>query len=272
MMYNPGGPAGLVLLAGASGSIWGVMAALLAWLILNKRFLRPEVVSVWMRQLGFILLLNVFISMMPNISAAAHLGGGAIGFMTGCLLHAASWNSAAPLRTLAKLLLWTAPAILVGALMLVMETDPRWQRLTVQVQRQEQGGGIDALRRELIPVLDQIQTALEELDTEWQKMDAARAANPDAKQAADLHDRLGELNTQIREVRAAIANPAAEEIEILLRAARQLLDARSHLIFQLQKGCQAGAKWSPEDARELRELRRRERDAAENWKKISRVR
>lgn len=77
-----------VLLAGASGAIWGGMASELAWLLLNRGYLPPDLVARGLRQLGTVIFLNVLISMLPQISAAAHFGGGAYGFLAGVLLNA----------------------------------------------------------------------------------------------------------------------------------------------------------------------------------------
>lgn len=75
------------LLAGASGAIWGGMASSLAWLLLNRSYLPPDLVSRGIRQLGTVIFLNVLISMLPQISAAAHFGGGAYGFLTAVVLN-----------------------------------------------------------------------------------------------------------------------------------------------------------------------------------------
>jgi rhomboid protease GluP len=65
--------------AGASGALWGLMTSYLAWVFLNREYLpgalSPERLRAWLS----VLLINVFISMMPGISAAAHFGGGAVG-------------------------------------------------------------------------------------------------------------------------------------------------------------------------------------------------
>jgi membrane associated rhomboid family serine protease len=74
--------------AGASGAIWGVLACLPAWLMLNRRHLPQRLVSEWMRQLISVLVINAVISFLPGISWAAHFGGGAAGFVVAVLLNA----------------------------------------------------------------------------------------------------------------------------------------------------------------------------------------
>jgi membrane associated rhomboid family serine protease len=68
--------------AGASGALWGVMASMFTWLLLNRRVLPPALVSMWQRQLLFTFLLNLFITFnVANISKGAHFGGGLVGLI-----------------------------------------------------------------------------------------------------------------------------------------------------------------------------------------------
>jgi membrane associated rhomboid family serine protease len=74
--------------AGASGALWGIMGSMAAWIVLNRRYLPPALASGWMRQLLFILLLNVAITFgVPDISASAHFGGGIAGAAVAVPLH-----------------------------------------------------------------------------------------------------------------------------------------------------------------------------------------
>jgi rhomboid protease GluP len=73
--------------AGASGALWGMMVSMAVWVYLNRRFLPRPLVSSWLGQLGMLLILNVIISMLPDISAAGHFGGGFGGLVAGVLLH-----------------------------------------------------------------------------------------------------------------------------------------------------------------------------------------
>src|SRR5262249_18819459 len=74
-------------LAGASGAIWGLMAALPTWLMLNRAYLPQRLVSDWMRQLISVIIINAVISFIPGISKEAHFGGGAVGAVVGVLLN-----------------------------------------------------------------------------------------------------------------------------------------------------------------------------------------
>lgn len=66
---------------GASGAIWGLMAAGIALAVWPKGVI-PKAMADGMRSRAFSMLaLNVVISMMPGIDMSAHLGGGAVGFV-----------------------------------------------------------------------------------------------------------------------------------------------------------------------------------------------
>src|SRR5947208_15592918 len=69
--YNPGEGGKVTVLAGASGALWGVMTSEVVWLLLNRSHLPPGDYRYWISQLSFTLLLNVGVSMLPNVSAAA---------------------------------------------------------------------------------------------------------------------------------------------------------------------------------------------------------
>ncbi|WP_149108850.1 rhomboid family intramembrane serine protease [Limnoglobus roseus] len=73
------------LLAGASGAIWGLMASLVAWLLLHRQHLPPQVVNQSLQRLGILFVINIAVSFVPGVSWAGHFGGGIIGFVVACL-------------------------------------------------------------------------------------------------------------------------------------------------------------------------------------------
>lgn len=71
-----------VLLAGASGALWGVLVSVVVWLIRYRGDLAPGVAGEWGRKLALAVLLNLMLSFAPGISIEAHLGGGLAGAAT----------------------------------------------------------------------------------------------------------------------------------------------------------------------------------------------
>jgi membrane associated rhomboid family serine protease len=66
--------------AGASGALWGILASMVTWILLNRRYLPGALVSGWLRNLLFVFVLNVLITLgIPGISKEAHFGGGFVG-------------------------------------------------------------------------------------------------------------------------------------------------------------------------------------------------
>jgi rhomboid protease GluP len=120
--------------AGASGAIWGVFASLLPWILLNRRYLSRDRATSLLRNLLVVIVLNVFISMLPGISAAAHFGGGAAGVLAGAALNEQRFGRGA-LRWLAGLFVLLMPVICVGVV--VLQTHGRtWEQLDFK-HRQE---------------------------------------------------------------------------------------------------------------------------------------
>lgn len=77
----------LVASVGASGAVFGVFGALLAFLLRRRSLLMPEVVKPLRRSVITVVLFNVaFGFTVPGIDNAAHLGGLLAGFLGGLLL------------------------------------------------------------------------------------------------------------------------------------------------------------------------------------------
>ncbi len=113
------------MLAGASGAIWGVLASLLAWLMLFRNELLPDVAGEWARRLWLAFLLNAGVSFLPGVSWEAHLGGGVAGFVASGLLNALR-TGPQPRRLLALVFFLALPVICVGGLMASMQRSPAW--------------------------------------------------------------------------------------------------------------------------------------------------
>jgi len=114
-----------VVLAGASGAIWGVVTSLLAWLLLHRRILGPDITSQWARRLAPALFLNIAVSLLPGISWEAHLGGAVVGFLSAGLMHAMREGPLSQ-RVGALVLLLAIPGICVGGLSLAMKSGQAW--------------------------------------------------------------------------------------------------------------------------------------------------
>src|SRR5262249_32000193 len=95
-------------IAGASGVICGLVAAVAMWLALNHRYLPRRMVRRASIQLILTGGLITAISLLPGVSGAGHLGGAAGGAVAAILLHLHRFGSA-PVRVLALAVLLALP-------------------------------------------------------------------------------------------------------------------------------------------------------------------
>jgi len=119
-----------VLGAGASGALFGLMSSLTVWIIFNRKYIGRQA-TAWLRRLGLVFVLNMFISSLPGISASAHFGGAAVGLVAAVLFMAQrfrhgilSWLSLAGVLAL--------PVICIGAVLEAQKRDERWDSLDFQ--------------------------------------------------------------------------------------------------------------------------------------------
>jgi membrane associated rhomboid family serine protease len=156
-------PSGVpVILAGASGAIWGLMGALLAWFLLYRSELPTDLADDWGRRLGFAFLLNAGVSLLPQVSWEAHLGGGVAGFLAAGLFNAVRF-ARGPRRLVAAGLLLLIPAGAVAGLVTAMRAGEAWALLRPRVVF-AQPQPTDGRAREAAQL------------AEWVKPDAAKAA------------------------------------------------------------------------------------------------
>jgi rhomboid protease GluP len=70
-----------VLLAGASGSIWGITIATLAWLVRNLALVPKPVALAWIHKILIVAIMNIMVSFYPHINLWCIIGGGISGFV-----------------------------------------------------------------------------------------------------------------------------------------------------------------------------------------------
>jgi hypothetical protein len=120
--------------AGASGAIWGILAAYAVWILANRRYLPGPMASRMLRQVIFVFVINVALTFgVANISASAHFGGGAIGAITALLLH---WHRYGGFlqRRLAFLGVVAIPVLCITAVVEAQRLDPHWQEARLRLR------------------------------------------------------------------------------------------------------------------------------------------
>jgi membrane associated rhomboid family serine protease len=212
--------------AGASGAIWGMMTALAAWIILNRGSLPPPLVSAWLRQLLFLLVLNVAIGFVPNVSMAGHLGGGAVGAIAAILLHYQRFGKGM-WRWLGIIALVVLPIVCVGTVAQASRVDKRWNALFGEKERQE-------MNEQLLPAARKVEQNTEaaylgQVKAVWMKHSTRRTPE-EVNQALTKMD---EMRTDLTEVanRFRAAGPyRSTRIEDARQTQVQLLEAWTKLL------------------------------------------
>ncbi len=136
-------------LVGASGALWGGMASLAAWVFLNRDYLPRQLLRSWASNLLVVFAINVGISFIPGISAAAHFGGGAAGLVCAFLLHGQRYGGFAT-RAASVLALAALPVLFVMALAAARERTPAAKEQAGQIREKED-------RNDLNDVLPEVQ-------------------------------------------------------------------------------------------------------------------
>jgi rhomboid protease GluP len=232
--------------AGASGALWGLMTSYPAWLFLNRRHLPGPIDPGFLRNLVVVFLVNIFISTMPGISAAAHFGGGAAGIVAAALANAERF-SVGPVRWLAALGMALLPVVCVGALVREMQTDPQWARLVKREAHRRTAEEIATFNEEWLPP---IRDKMKKADKVW---------NEQVKPATDRRPERRDPE----EVPKALAAAAAQEAELnrlgqwidgkkpftdadvdkARLAGKDYVQAGSELFRQAQSALQKGEPW-----------------------------
>ncbi len=117
-----------VIVAGASGAIWGLMGAVLAWYVHFRDDLPADLAADMGRRLLFAFLLNAGVCLLPQVSWEGHAAGGLVGFVGAGLLNAIRFNPR-PRQLLAAGLLVLTPALCVAGLLTAMWFGDDWAPL-----------------------------------------------------------------------------------------------------------------------------------------------
>ena len=231
MAVHPTTPAGApVLLAGASGGIWGVLTSLAAWLVLFRGELAPDVAADWTRRLGRLILLNVGINLLAmtdvlsGLSWEAHLGGGVAGFVAAGLLNALRFGDR-PRRVAAAVLLVLAPAVCLGGLAWAVRDGDAWEPLRRQAalirERAEQDraraaaareqaearAAVEAHNRDVAPLVDRLRPAAAD-PAEDRAVHLLTAGLGRRPAAAEAREAVAGLRATADQAAAALGSPS----------------------------------------------------------------
>jgi rhomboid protease GluP len=250
VVFTPG-PVG----AGASGALWGLLAAFAGWVLLNRRYLPPAFTSSMLRQLVAVFLLNIFITFaVARISKSAHFGGGLIGLLTAALLNYERFAHGVS-RWLLRLAVLAIPLLCFGVLLRTITIDPRWQTAFAQAQLLEARRELQELQDEVLPRVEPLQSAavdvydkqvLPLLGQDWQQRNPATVAA--AQQALEQSKaKLTEADQTLTQ-----AGPYdTPRVEALLQARKEYNTELVQLLQMAGRALHEGEKWTAQDDAEL---------------------
>jgi membrane associated rhomboid family serine protease len=254
--------------AGASGALWGLMTALAAWILLNRRFLPQALVSTWLRQIGWVFLLNVFISFLPGISASGHFGGGAAGLAAAVLLNferfTAGWR-----RWLALAGTALVPILCVGALLHSREVDPRWARAGKIAQARDENKEVGQFNDEVLSRFSTLRREAQHLyDDQVARVIDLNPKRRDPAAVEKALNALAEAQGKLREAEDVLtkAGPYSSPRIVHVQEAGKEYTGELIKLYQLfeeylRKGEAAGEK----DEQALRDQEQRVTEAFDRW-------
>jgi len=223
------------ILAGASGAIWGVLASLLAWLMLFRSDLPTEVAGEWARRLWLAFLINAGVSFLPGVSWEAHLGGGVAGFVASGLLNALR-SAPRPRQLLALVLLMLLPVLSVGGLVMSMNRSQAWlplrEKQAARAERDRIAGFVvaeEAYNRDVVPRLNRLSPdAARSVQLRMWSMLLKPKVDRNPEAVADVRAKLEEMKTTGREAIGYLSVPPVgfEPLDRIRSGAKEFADAR----------------------------------------------
>jgi membrane associated rhomboid family serine protease len=257
-----------VLGGGASGALWGLLAAFGAWVFLNRAFLPPALASTWLRQIVIILVLNVGISFMPGISKEAHFGGGIGGLIVATLLNYGRFAGGL-WRWLALAGVVLLPVIAVGALVQTQKSNPRWRGAAGAVGDAQEKKEIQEFNEQVLHPVNLLQSAAEATyDADAKALLSQNPRRRDPAAVATALTSLGKAREQLNEAVEILAKAgpySSEFVENARTACKDYTEQHAKL-FELYEQClQQGEKWTEKDEQGLKEQQQRVKDAQQRW-------
>jgi membrane associated rhomboid family serine protease len=263
----------LTLLAGASGALCGIFAAEAAWLLLNRRYLPPNIVRSWVGTLMQNTFLIVVISVLPGVSGLGHLGGAIVGFVSAVLVHYQRFGRGI-MRLLAMGAVALVPILCLAGLSAAISLNPRWTELRRLTQARHPGTPRDHFGERFVEPAskahDAASKALKEA-LQGQTLEG-RLKERDPKQMSQAADALAAAQRELLAVAASLAavsfeDPAEEENRSVLE---QLMRKRAELCALTELYIRENRLFMPgTEERTTWEQLRRESDALlQRWKDL----
>src|SRR5262249_8111379 len=124
----------------------GLLGSMAVWVIMNRPHLPPKLTSTWMNNILTNVMLMVFISLIPGVSWAGHLGGGLAGALVSIPLVWSLYGRGAQ-----RWLGWAGAAVVPAAAVLLLQ-----QSIGAVREVAPNDPDLNKARREYAPILARI--------------------------------------------------------------------------------------------------------------------
>jgi membrane associated rhomboid family serine protease len=261
VLHPVGGNGTEVMLAGASGAIWGIMASMAVWFLLNRRYLPRRMFWSSAKQILFVVLINVGITYMGSgfISAEAHYGGGLVGALCAVFLHFTRFTPAV-VRAVAMAAVAALPIAGLNSVTHPGRYNPQWDHLQWHAR-----------------YLPPAQNAIKESNDLVNHSPASLLLRQDPQDRDDEKRKevLAKYDEAIAKLRPALdllpAEPFHEpKVEEARQVGRSLVEARLELWTWQQLALKDGE--APLKEKKYRDLEERVKELADQWRLVQEAR
>jgi membrane associated rhomboid family serine protease len=251
-----------IALVGFSGIDCGLIGAILAWTMLNRRYLSRQAYAGIMRMVIQNVVLLAIVSLASGVSWSGHLGGAVLGFLASIVLTLNRFGSL-PVKIPTLLAALALPALCVVGFKPVAEKTGKWAYWETEFENRE----VDTFNDELsVPINKDIRDADNAVDHLHINVLLSRLPI-----GGDVKAAIETLKTQ-HEILAAdekkLAPVRAYRSERVIEAKAALLERIQTRITLFERQREALEKPSDSDRSEIRELTQRVNSADARWEKV----
>ena len=249
----------IITTVGASGAICGILATVGVWFLLNGKYLPRGMAQRGRNQILTTVVLMVFISLIPGVSAYGHLGGAVAGGLAAIALNFARFGSM-PVRLFAWLVLLALPVVSWQHLDYSRRKNSLWKIPESQVFHEDWR---DPVQKTMKSAIEDYAMAVKEV----------RDVNPDRREEGDIASAVAVLDKQIvaldaldEKLQRSGPYHNAEVLEIRADAISYVRQ-RAEVYREAKRCLKVGKDWKGADEKAFDEKRKKMQALREAWEK-----
>jgi membrane associated rhomboid family serine protease len=275
MVLKPVDAGRVVSLAGASGAVWGIMASMAVWIVLNRRYMPRRLLATWGMNIVIVFVINIALTyqMSGFISAEAHYGGGAVGIVCALLLHLTRFGPLL-MRLVATAAVAALPVFGIWAVAHPARFNPQWEAQAKALQKAKED---EEKERERADLQDRVMPAVKDREKEALKHAPDAPADPlinrnsgrrDEERVKQAIEAYGEAEAALRPATDLLrqAGPYHDaDVEKARQVRLELIEARLDLFARNRRCLEAGKEWSRQEEDKREQAIKRVGDLEREW-------